>query len=54
MEPPVELMYRPPGMDHHKNITDVLDEIITELKKLNERVLDLEELAEQIYLEVHD
>ena len=54
MEPNVELMYKPPGLDHHKNITDVLDEIILELKKLNERVLDLEELAEQLYLEMHD
>ena len=50
MEPNVELMYRPPGFDTHKNITDVLDEIILELKKLNERVLDLEEQIEQILL----
>ena len=50
MEPDLELMYRPPGLDHHKNITDVLDDIIVELRKLNERVLDLEEQIEQILL----
>ena len=50
MDPNVELMYRPPGLPEHKNITDVLDEIIIELKKLNKKVLDLEEQVEQLLL----
>ena len=43
MEPPVELMYRPPGEDEHKNITQVLDEIIITLRDLTDRVTKLEE-----------
>tara|TARA_R110002050_G_scaffold5397_1_gene24075 strand:- start:746 stop:883 length:138 start_codon:yes stop_codon:yes gene_type:complete len=39
----VELMYRQPGVQHHQNITDVLDEIIITLRELNERITKLEE-----------
>lgn len=39
----VELMYRQPGVQHHQNITDVLDEIIIALRDLNERIIKLEE-----------
>ena len=54
MDPDVELMYRPPGLDHHKNITDVLDEIIIELKRQHERILELEENVEQLLLLIND
>jgi len=36
-------MYRQPGVQHHQNITDVLDEIIIALRNLNERIIKLEE-----------
>ena len=42
-EQKVELMYRQPGVQHHQNITDVLDEIIIALRDLSERVSKLEE-----------
>ena len=35
-EPPVELMYRPPGETEHRNITDVLDEIMIRLQSIEE------------------
>lgn len=54
MEPDVELMYRPPGLDEHKNITDVLDEVIIELRKQHERILELEEEVESLLLLVND
>ena len=38
----VELMYRQPGVQHHQNITDVLDEIIIALRILTDRVIELE------------
>ena len=50
MEPPVELMYRPPGDDKHKNITQVLDELILQVRRQDERILDLEEQLEQLLL----
>ena len=43
MEPPVELMYRQPDAPEHQNITEVLDEIITTLRDLTDRVTKLEE-----------
>jgi len=43
MEPPVELMYRPPGEDEHQNITKVLDGMIIEMKNQTDRVTKLEE-----------
>jgi len=49
----VELMYRPPGEDGHKNITEVFDSIIIEMRKQNERILELEELVEKLYLETN-
>ena len=39
----VELMYRQPGLQHHQNITDVLDEIIIALRILSDRITKLEE-----------
>ncbi len=54
MDPDVELMYRPPGLDYHKNITDVLDEIIVEMRKQHERILELEEFVEKLYLDTLD
>ena len=51
-EPPVELMYRPPGEDDHRNITKVLDDMIIELRTQNQRILELEELVEKLYLEI--
>ena len=53
MEPPVELMYRPPGEDDHRNITKVLDDMIIELRTQNQRILELEELVEKLYLEIN-
>ena len=50
MEPPIELMYRPPGEDQHKNITDVLDQLILEVRRQDERILELEEQVEQLLL----
>ena len=52
-EPPVELMYRPPGEQVHQNITKVLDGMITEMKTQSQRILDLEELVEKLYLEIN-
>ncbi len=42
-EQQVELMYRQPGLQHHQNITDVLDEIIIALRILSDRITKLEE-----------
>ena len=42
-EEKVELMYRQPGLQHHQNITDVLDEIIIALRDLSERITKLED-----------
>ena len=50
MEPNVELMYRPPGDEQHKNITEVLDELITTVRRQEERIFDLEEQVEQLLL----
>ena len=50
MEPPVELMYRPPDEENHKNITQVLDELILQVRRMDERILDLEEQVEQLLL----
>ena len=50
MEPPVELMYRPPGSDVHQNITQVLDELILQVRRQDERILELEEQVEQLLL----
>ena len=54
MEPPVELMYRPPGEENHKNITQVFDELITQVNRQEERILELEELVEQLLLIIND
>ena len=48
----VELMYRPPGEDEHQNITQVLDGMIIELRNQSQRILELEELVEKLYLEI--
>jgi len=39
----VELMYRQPGLKEHENLTDVMDEIIITIRKMNERITRLEE-----------
>ena len=46
----VELMYRPPGDKEHKNITKVLDELIIQVRRQDERILALEEQVEQLLL----
>ena len=48
--PDVELMYRPPGEDKHKNITKVLDDLIVQVRRQEERILELEEQVEQLLL----
>ena len=48
--PDVELMYRPPGEEEHRNITKVLDDLILRVEKQGERILDLEEQIEQLLL----
>ena len=50
MDPDVELMYRPPGNDSHRNITHVLDDLITQVNRQDERILELEEQVEQLLL----
>ena len=53
MEPNVELMYRPPGEDEHRNITKVLDELILLVKRQEERILQLEEHVETLTQNIH-
>ena len=48
--PDVELMYRPPDDEEHKNITKVLDELILQVRRHEERILALEEQVEQLLL----
>ena len=50
MEPDIELMYRPPGEDNHRNITKVLDDLIKQVKRHEERIFELEEHVEQLLL----
>ncbi len=50
MDPDVELMYRPPGAEKHSNITTVLDELITQVRRQDDRILELEEQVEQLLL----
>lgn len=50
MDPDVELMYRPPGAEKHSNITKVLDELITQVRRQDDRILELEEQVEQLLL----
>ena len=50
MDPDVELMYRPPGAEKHSNITDVLDELIEQVRRQEERIFELEEQVEQLLL----
>ena len=50
MQDKVELMYRPPGGETHKNITEILDELILLTRRQDERILELEELVEQLSL----
>ena len=50
MDPDVELMYRPPGEEKHRNITKVLDDLILQVRRQDERILELEETIEQLLL----
>ena len=50
MDPNVELMYRPPDEENHRNITKVLDELILQVRRQDERILSLEEQVEQLLL----
>ena len=50
MQDKVELMYRPPGGNKHKNITEVLDELILLTRRQDDRILELEEQVEQLLL----
>ena len=54
MDPNVELMYRPPGAEQHSNLTDVMDDIISKLQRMEDRILDLEENVEALLLLVED
>tara|TARA_A100001011_G_scaffold324316_1_gene346605 strand:+ start:410 stop:595 length:186 start_codon:yes stop_codon:yes gene_type:complete len=47
-EPPIELMYKPPGASEHINITEALDEIILTLRELEERMTIVEEFCDQV------
>ena len=47
-EPPIELMYKPPGASEHINITVALDEIILTLKELEERVRMIEDWCDSV------
>ena len=38
-----KLMYRAPGERTHRDITNVLDDIIVKLQELEERIIKLEE-----------
>ena len=38
-----QLMYRPPGERTHRDITNVLDDIIVKLQEIEERIIKLEE-----------
>ena len=48
MDPAVELMYRPPGAEKHSNLTKVMDELITQVQRLEDRVIELEENVEHL------
>ena len=48
MEPNVELMYRPPGEEEHRNITKVLDDLIIQVKEQEECIRELSELVEHL------
>ena len=50
MQDKVELMYRPPGGEEYKNITEVLDELILLTRRQDDRILELEEQVEQLLL----
>ena len=50
MDPDVELMYRPPNEDKHRNITKVLDDLILLVERQGDRILELEEQVEQLLL----
>ena len=50
MDPNVELMYRPPGEENHRNITKVLDDLILQVRRQDDRILELEEQVEQLLL----
>ena len=50
MDQNVELMYRPPDEDSHRNITKVLDDLILQVRRQDERILELEEQVEQLLL----
>ncbi len=42
---PVELMYRRPGSDEHENITDVLNDILIRLERLENSQIDTENIG---------
>ena len=48
MEPNVELMYRPPGEEEHRNITKVLDDLIIQVKEQEKCIHELSELVEHL------
>ena len=50
MDPDVELMYRPPGEEKHSNLTKVIDELIIQVRRQEERILALEEHVEQLLM----
>ena len=35
-EPPIELMYRRPGASDHENLTEVLDDVIIRLERVEQ------------------
>lgn len=42
-EKPFELMYKGPGRNHYQNITDVFDEILYRLDKIDDKLKKLSE-----------
>lgn len=37
-EPPVQLMYRRPNSDEHEKLTDVMDDILVRLARIEEKL----------------
>ena len=40
-QPPVVLMYRRPGNEEHEKLTDVMDDILLRLERIEERLNQL-------------
>lgn len=40
-EPPVVLMYRRPGSEEHEKLTDVMDDILIRLERIEQRLKEI-------------